>query len=72
MPSTLSAGCGKRVSKNFGRSVELVFLHVPIDVRRHVFDADPAAELFAEERDVAADDRPEIEEQRAFAGLQAA
>jgi hypothetical protein len=44
---------------------------VLIDVFRDVLDPQAAAELFAEEGDVAADDRSEIEEQRALVRLQA-
>jgi hypothetical protein len=64
MPSTLSDGCGKRVSKNLG------FLDVPIDVGGDVFDADPAGQLLAEESDVTADDRAEIDQRRHLPRLQ--
>ena len=50
--------------------VELVLFHVAIDVGGDVLDANPAAELLAEERDVAADDRAEIEQRGVLARLQ--
>ena len=57
--------------EEFRQLIELVVLDVPIDVLGDVFDAQAAAELLAEERDVAADDGTEIEQQRTFVGLQA-
>ena len=38
-----------------------------VDVGGHVLDANPAAELFAEEGDVAADDGTEIDNRRILA-----
>src|SRR5438874_1435666 len=40
---------------------------VPVEVGENVLDEDLAAQLLAEEADVAADDRAEIEEDRRFA-----
>ena len=71
MPSTVPGACANRVAKNSGSWSDRVLLDVALDVRGDVFDADPAAELLAEEGDVAADDRSEIDQHRVLAGLQA-
>ncbi len=52
--------------------VELAFTDVSIDVLAQVLDDDLAAELLAEEADVGADDRAEIEQHRLRARTQAA
>ncbi len=47
-----------------GKLLELPFRDVPIDVLEEILDDDLAAELLAEERDIGADDRAKIEQQR--------
>ena len=64
MPSKLPDSCGKRLDSDAGELVELVFADVTIDVLRQILDDDLAAELLAEEADVGADDRTEIEQHR--------
>ncbi len=64
MPSMLPSACGNRRARKSGRSVELAGARVTFELGVDVFDEDLAAELLAEEADVAADDRPEIEERR--------
>ena len=65
MPSTLAGSCGKRVSRNAGSSASRCSRVEPVEVREEVLDEDLAAELLAEELDVGADDRPEVEQRRA-------
>ena len=70
MPSTAPSACGKRVLQELGQRVELAVAHVAIEIREDVLDEDLAAELLAEKADVAADDRPEIEQHRRLARRQ--
>ena len=71
MPSTVPASCGKRLAKNAGRSCDLAFANVPVDVLVEVFDENLAAELLAEEGHVRSDDRTEIEQPRLLTRRQA-
>ena len=57
MPSTAAVGLRKPLLEERRQRVELAFAHVPIEIGEDVLDEDLAAELFAEEADVAADDR---------------
>ena len=60
----MPSACGKRPCRNRGSVSSLPVADVPIEIREDVLDENLAAELFAEEADVAADDRPEVEQDR--------
>ena len=70
MPSTEPVACGNRFLQKRRQRVELALADVPIEIGEDVLDEDLAAELFAEEADVAADDRPEVEQHRRLARRQ--
>src|SRR5207247_912646 len=53
--------------QEFGKRVELPVADVSIEIREDVLDENLAPELLAKERDVAADDRAEIEQDGQFA-----
>ena len=55
------------VGKERGDLLGLPFADVAVDVLGEILDQDLAAEFFAEEGDVGADDRTEVEQQRLIA-----
>ena len=68
MPSTDAGLLREPLPQKSRRSCSsLAVADVPIEIGEDVLDEDLAAELLAEEADVAADDGPEIEEHRRLA-----
>src|SRR5206468_9608740 len=53
------------------QGLERAGTHVPIEIGEQILDEDLASQLLAEEADVAADDRTEVDEYRCFARRQA-
>ena len=64
MPSTLASPCLKRFAMASGRVSSVPAAGVPVDVRQQVLDEQLAAQALAEELDVGADDRTEVQQQR--------
>src|SRR5689334_21199461 len=62
----------KSTAEKVWKCRELPLANVTIEVGEHVLDENLAAELFAEEAHIAADDRAEIEQPRRFARRQQA
>ena len=62
-----AVACGNASWRAPGSASQLAVADVPIEIREDVLDENLAAELLAEEADVAADDRPEVEQHRRLA-----
>ena len=63
-PSTLASAMREALRQRLGQRVARAGARVPVDLGGEILDEQLAAELLAEERDVGADDRAEVDEHR--------
>ena len=70
MPSIDPSGLRKASRQKGGKGFHVARSHVTLELGVDIFDEDLAADLLAEEADIAADDRAEIDERRRLAAGQ--